>query len=227
MSPGLSARAALFLRLATRCTLLFCLVYGLGDLVTGLHRWRLPVALPFELGLPFVPAWSWAYLSLYPLFACAPLVLVRGEQLRALARAVELAILVAGPCFLLWPAEPAWPPPRVTGGPHAAAFALADLLNLRYNLVPSLHVAFAATCALAYARARGAAAALVFGSWAAAIAASTVLLHQHHLVDVATGLALAAWAERRAARALSRAGAAPTARPAPAPAAGRSLPPTT
>ena len=86
------------------------------------------------------------------------------------------------------------------GFDFSAAFAFADQLNLRYNLVPSLHVAFAAICALAYARARGAAAALVFGTWAAAIAASTVLLHQHHLVDVATGLALAAWAERRSCR---------------------------
>lgn len=219
MSLPLAGRVGLFLRLALRCTLLFALVYGLGDLVTGLHPWRVPVALPFELGLPFVPAWSWAYLSLYPLFACAPLLLRREEQLRALARAVELAILVAAPGFLLLPAEPAWPPPQVVAGPHAAAFHLADQLNLRYNLVPSLHVAFAATCALAYARARGAWATLAFGSWAALIAASTVLLHQHHLLDVATGLALAAW--------VSSCAGAPTARPGSGPAAARPRPPTT
>lgn len=203
MSLPLAARARLFLRLAARCTLLFALVYGLGDLLTGLHSWRLPVALPFELGLPFVPSLAWAYLSLYLLLACAPLALRREEQLRSLARAVELAILVAGPCFLLWPAEPAWPAPQVVAGPHAAAFHFADQLNLRYNLVPSLHVAFAATCALAYARACGAAAGLLFGTWAVVIAASTVLLHQHHLLDVATGLLLAWWAERRSASPVS------------------------
>ena len=219
MSLPLAGRVGLFLRLGLRCTLLFVVVYGLGDLVTGLHSWRVPVALPGELGLPFLPAWSWVYLSLYPLLACAPLLLQREEQLRALARAVTLAILVAAPCFVLLPAEPAWPTPRVTAGPHAAAFHLADQLNLRYNLVPSLHVAFAGTCALAYARARGARAALAFGGWAALIAASTVLLHQHHLVDVATGAALAAW--------VSSGGVGPTARPGSGPAAARPRPPTT
>ena len=219
MRLPLAGRVGLFLRVGLRCTLLFAVVYGLGDLVTGLHSWRVPVALPFELSLPFVPAWSWVYLSLYPLFACAPLLLPREEQLRALARALELAILVAAPGFLLLPAEPAWPPPQVAAGPHAAAFAFADRLNLRYNLVPSLHVAFAAICALAYARARGAAAALVFGTWAALVAASTVLLHQHHLLDVATGLALAAW--------VSPCAGAPTARPGSGPAAARPRPPTT
>lgn len=216
MTP--SDRLRLFLRLGLRCTLLFAVVYGLGDLVTGMHPWRVPVALPFELSLPFVPAWSWVYLSLYPLFACAPL-LLREEQLRALARAVELAILVAAPGFLLLPAEPAWPPAQVAAGPHTAAFAFADQLNLRYNLVPSLHVAFAATCALAYARARGAWARLAVGSWAALIAVSTVLLHQHQLLDVATGLALAGWVRPCAG--------APTARPGSGPAAARPRPPTT
>jgi membrane-associated phospholipid phosphatase len=220
VSVPLRDRLRLFLRLGTRCTLLFALAYGLGDLVTGLHRWRLPVALPFELGLPFVPSLAWAYLSLYPLFACAPLVLRRREELEALAAAVRRAILVAGPCFLLLPAEPAWPPPAPASlGPHAAAFHLADQLNLRYNLVPSLHVAFAVACALSYARARGAAAALVFGTWALLIAASTVLLHQHHLVDVATGAALAAW--------VSLIFGDPTGRPGSGPGAAPRLPPTT
>jgi len=67
---------------------------------------------------------------------------------------------------------------------------LADFLNLDYDLIPSLHVAMFVTTAGAYACQSGGLGRVVLRLWAAAVVASTVLTHQHHLIDAVAGLAL-------------------------------------
>jgi hypothetical protein len=57
-------------------------------------------------------------------------------------------------------------------------------MNLSYNNFPSLHVAFAVSAAWAYRR-------LGWWLWAAAVALSTWLMWEHHLVDIVGGVALA------------------------------------
>jgi membrane-associated phospholipid phosphatase len=175
--------------LSAAVLLLFAVVYGGADWVTG-FRGRHHVHLPFELQIPFVPAAVVGYMSLYGLFAIAPFILRRQRELRALAGTLAAAIVVGGICFLLFPAELAFPEPTNLGE-WQGLYAVADLINLRYNLVPSLHVALTIICVDLFSRRAGWMAALVFWTWGAAICASTVLLHQHHLLDVAAGLALA------------------------------------
>jgi membrane-associated phospholipid phosphatase len=57
-------------------------------------------------------------------------------------------------------------------------------------LIPSLHVAMFVTTAGAYAHQSGRVGRIVLGLWATAVVASTVLTHQHHLIDAIAGLAL-------------------------------------
>jgi membrane-associated phospholipid phosphatase len=178
---------ALVLSLAV--LVLFSIVYGGADWVTG-FRERHYVHLPFELRIPFVPASVLGYMSMYGLFMIAPLILRTRRELRALAASLAAAIVAGGICFLLLPAELAFPEPTDLGG-WDDLFALADQINLRYNLVPSLHVALSLVCVDLYARRSGAAGALAFWSWGLTICASTLLLHQHHLLDVVTGAVLA------------------------------------
>jgi len=169
--------------------LLFIVVYGGADWTTG-FRERHHVHLPIELQIPFVPAAVVGYMSLYGLFAMAPFILRTQRELRALAASLATAIIIGGICFLLFPAELAFPEPTDLG--HWQKFyAIADLINLHYNLVPSLHVALAIICVDLFARRAGLMGALAFWIWGAVVCASTVFLHQHHLVDVAAGLALA------------------------------------
>ena len=93
----------------------------------------------------------------------------------------------AGAFFLAIPAEPAYPRPSVELGAWLGPFLAADAANLDYNMVPSLHVAFATTFAWLFAiRADGVIRWAIAG-WGVAIAVSTLLTHQHHLVDVAAG----------------------------------------
>ncbi len=82
-------------------------------------------------------------------------------------------------------------------GPWAPWFHVADRMNLDYNLLPSLHVAFSVCCAAIDAHQAARAVTALLWSWAAAIALSTLLTHQHQLIDVATGGALGLLAERR------------------------------
>jgi membrane-associated phospholipid phosphatase len=132
------------------------------------------------------------YVSIYPLFALAPFVLRRREELRALALALAAVILGGGVGFVLLPAEAAFPPPGHAGC-WQELYTLARQLARRYNMVPSLHVALGVTCVAVYApRARWTVAALLW-IWAVGIAVSTLLTHQHHLLDVATGWLLG-WA---------------------------------
>ncbi len=83
--------------------------------------------------------------------------------------------------------------------------ALAALMNLEYNLIPSLHVALTVTCIGAYLPHATGWTRHLLPLWAFLVAVSTVLTHQHHVLDVVTGLLLglagAAAARRNAARA--------------------------
>jgi hypothetical protein len=69
-----------------------------------------------------------------------------------------------------------------------------DAVNLDFNQIPSLHLAFATTLVLVFGvRARPAVRGLL-GLWLAAVALSTLLTHEHQVVDVVTGVALGALA---------------------------------
>lgn len=174
----------------------FGVVYGGADWVTAQRSLRIPVHTSWELGLPLMPAWVAAYMSIYLIFLAAPLALPTVRQLRALALAECAVILVAGICFLLLPAQLAYPPTPSELGAWTGLFGFADWLNRDYNLAPSLHVALSVLCVSAYAfRAR-----VFWWTWAALVAVSTVLTHQHHLLDVVTGWALGlagGWLYRR------------------------------
>jgi membrane-associated phospholipid phosphatase len=103
---------------------------------------------------------------------------------------LNLAILIAGVCFLLFPAQVAFPPPPDFGA-FPNLYHFADRLSLTYNLVPSLHVALSTICIVVFAARTRIIWKIVLWTWSAAIAVSTVLIHKHHLLDVATGFFLA------------------------------------
>jgi membrane-associated phospholipid phosphatase len=153
-------------------------------------------------------------------FALAPFILRSCRELQALALSLAAVTTVAGISFLLFPAELAYP--RHDPGAWSGFFAIARAMALPYNLVPSLHVAMSWICLAAYSAHCGVAGKALFATWAAAIALSTLLTHQHHLLDVATGIALAVAGkrfiyDRRRARLLDmqRPPASPSAGPVP------------
>jgi hypothetical protein len=180
--------------LALPVTLWWGFVYHGANWLTDLRSDRIRVHLDAELAMPFLPPFILAYLSMDLVFVPAPFILRSRWELEALALSLVVVTAVAGLSFLLFPAELAYPP--CDPGAWSGLFSFAREMALPYNLVPSLHVAMSCICLAAYATHCGVAGKALLGTWAAVIALSTLLTHQHHMLDVATGLALAAAGKR-------------------------------
>ena len=188
----------------------FVLVYGGCDWITAHRTTRVPLALPGEMqNVPFVPWMVVFYMSIYLLFLAGPFVLRGRREFQALIKALATATLIGGVGFLLFPASSGYPPPGNLGR-WAGLYRCADRINLDYNMAPSLHVALSVCCVAAFAPYAPVGGRRLLWSWAAGIALSTMLIHQHYLVDALTGwlLGFLSW---RALR--------PDGRPSPLPAA--------
>ena len=170
-------------------TIEWIVVYGGANWITGLHDYRVDLHTALDSQIPFVPAAAIIYLSLFPLLWSSALVLHTPQQIRSFARAIAILFALSGLGFLIVPARQLY---EVPSGPstNGLAFQLADWINLTYNSIPSLHVGMAVVCAYFYSRLTPQMAAVGWWAWAMAIALSTLLTHQHYIVDVATGGAL-------------------------------------
>jgi len=129
-------------------------------------------------------------MSLYLLFMMAPFVLRTERELTALAVSLAVQIGIAGVGFLTFPADNLFPTPGEMGG-WSATVRFAKWLALDHNLAPSLHVAMGTLCAAVYARQASPLGRAALSLWAGAIGLSTLLLHQHYLIDILTGYLLA------------------------------------
>ena len=168
----------------------FFAVYPACNWVTSL-RPSLALYAASELRIPFVPRLIWAYLSMYALFAAPPFFL-EPAGLRTLGRQLTAATLFSGLLFILFPAKLGFARVVPTETLYAGLFSRLFALDLPHNLAPSLHVVFSALISLALCdRARAPWVRAACRAWLALLCASTVLVHQHHLLDVASGLAVA------------------------------------
>lgn len=180
-------------------TLCFALVYGGAEWLTVHRITRVRIAMEWEQQMPFVPAFSLIYISAYAvLLPLAPWVLRTKREIDELAFQLVIIILLAGAGFLLFPANLAYAPPGELGL-WRPLFIFADDLNLDHNLVPSLHVALSTVCLEHYALRVDPRRKWALRAWGGLIAASTLLLHQHHVLDVVAGyaLALGVWSYRQ------------------------------
>lgn len=182
------ARLLLYARLLTLLTLLFAVVYGGCNWLTQWRGGGFGLYAAWELALPFVPVLIYAYLSVNGLFLL-PLFCLDEWEMRALAKAFALATLVAGAIFLVLPAHLGHERPGVVQG-YEAFYTVLYRLDLAHNMVPSLHIAYSTLIVRIVAGVLPARGAAVLYAWLALIAVSVVLVRQHHLLDVATGLAL-------------------------------------
>jgi hypothetical protein len=191
----------LFAALWAAVTVEFVVVFAGADFITAHRHTRLHAYWASELAIPLVPPMVAVYMSIYLIFLPAPFVLRSRPQIRALASALAWVILIAGAGFLAFPAQLGFPstPAEVARLDPALAhrwggwLLLADRLNLDYDLIPSLHVALFVACAGVYAVRAGTAVRSLLAAWAALVAASTVLTHQHQVIDAVAGVALGVW----------------------------------
>jgi membrane-associated phospholipid phosphatase len=169
----------------------FEVVFVGADYVTSLHHYRVRVHLDVELLIPFVPQSVLGYMSIYPLLWAPAFILRTRRELQALALTLAAVIGVAGLFFLLVPVEIAVSQPPGDMGVWAWPVDVAKRIALQNNLLPSLHVTLPLVCIIVYARQAPLPGRVLLWSWGGAISLSTLLLHQHYVIDVVTAWLLA------------------------------------
>lgn len=152
---------------------------------------RIFLRTPLDRVIPLVPVMVIPYLSLIPLIILAAVVFAVADlrRFRQLALAVTLALLISYLVYALAQSYVIRPSP--TGRDWlSAAVRHVYALDQPYNDFPSLHTSLSAIVAILWWRVhRRTGVAVVI--WCGLIVASTVLIHQHYLADIAGGLAVA------------------------------------
>lgn len=183
-------------------TAAFYIVYGGADYLVKYLRVVEPIQAPAEPQWPFVPALSLIYLSLILVISSLPLVMRSTRKLQFAATLLGTQLIIAFPFFVLLPLEPL-PPIVLQGSSWDYLITFLDTLNMDYNLFPSLHVSFALSCAYLLRSNKSPLITAAWWAWAGAVALSTLLLHQHYLIDVLGGSLLMIAAARISQKLLS------------------------
>jgi membrane-associated phospholipid phosphatase len=172
-------------------SLLFLIVYG-GCLWITSRRHDVGVFyFAWERAIPFVPFMILPYMSIDLFFVAAPFLFSSERDLRLFVARVAIAIVVAGICFLGIPLRLAFPRPQADGW-LGALFDWFRGIDAPYNLFPSLHAALLLFLIDAYARHLRRPARFGVMLWFVLIGLSPLLTHQHHVIDILGGFALAA-----------------------------------
>ena len=182
-------RVIAYLKFLALFCLLFFPVYTAGGWVASRSDRVLALYLDSELTIRYVPSMVWAYISLYPMFLL-PLFHLNVAELSRLSRQSVLVIVIAGIAFITIPAKIGFPT-LPSGDENDVLNRLIHAIDTPYNLVPSLHVSFTWLILLACAKHSSSALKWIYAFWIALVSASTILIHQHHLLDVVTGALLA------------------------------------
>jgi membrane-associated phospholipid phosphatase/predicted protein tyrosine phosphatase len=171
---------------------LFLVVYGGCNWITAQRADVRTIAFAWERVTPFVPWMIAPYMSIDLFFVAAPFLCRTRDELRAFAKRIAAAIIVAGICFLLLPLRFAFPRPTASGS-LGAVFDWFRTMDPPHNLFPSLHIALCALLLVTYRRHTRGVLQLTVTIWFVLIAASALLTYQHHVLDVVGGFALAGY----------------------------------
>ena len=170
----------------------FFSVYPTCNWITSQRNTTFPLYLDAELAIPFIPEFFWIYISMYGLFLLPPF-LLNSTQLKRLGPALIWATLLSGLIFLLLPTELGFSRIKLEDAFYNDLFSQLFTIDLPHNLVPSLHIVFSAIISFSLLEAiRNALFKSLLWSWLVLLCLSTLLVHQHHLLDLITGLAIAA-----------------------------------
>lgn len=171
--------------------IVFGVCFGSTSWWSTLHQLPIVPHFSWETAVPFVSWSAWIYLSIIPAMALMAWLQADNAAAQRWVCVMILQTMVATFAFAVFPMQ------RVFDLGHQAPqltliYRLADLLNFTNNQVPSLHVAFAVTLAIALGQKRHFATQLAAGAWAVAVAISTLLIWEHHILGIAAGIALGA-----------------------------------
>ena len=181
------ARTKAYLFWVAVITLVFMAVYPTINWYTDTRAHRHQLYLPFELDIPLVPVFIWAYVSMYALFLM-PLFMVSASRMNALGKQLVAGTVLCGIVFLVLPADLGFMREVPEDALYASTFSALFGVDRPHNLMPSLHVVFSCLILFMCREGHHLILRVVLFVWVVLIVASTVLVHQHHLIDALTGL---------------------------------------
>ena len=164
----------------------FVLVYGFCNRFTstredvGTWFWEWERHIPFVKEM-VIPYWSLDLFFIGAFFLCS-----NKAELNLLTKRLVAVTLASGLCFLLFPLKMGFDRP-VPSGWTAPLFHVLYANDMPYNLAPSLHISLRSLVWIVYGSHLTGATRRVTKAWFILIGLSTLLVWQHHVIDVATG----------------------------------------
>ena len=170
---------------------LFCLTVYLGtnEIASNMER-HYGLYFDFEKDIPLVPWMIYIYASFHLLLALNFFIIKDPKVIKAFTISLMASSFIAALIFLSFPGELGFSRVDGTAG-YEAMYSFLHKIDHPHNLYPSLHITFSVLTAFA-----------MFDQttnkwfhgfllvWITLICCSVVLVHQHHLFDIFTGLIL-------------------------------------
>lgn len=168
---------------------LFFASYDLANWLADRRHVVSTVASAWDSAIPFVPWTVVPYLSLDVLYCVSLFCCTTRFELDRHVYRLLIAEAVCIAFFIAFPLRFSFVRPQ-THGLDAALYTLLDWFDRPYNQAPSLHIANTVIVWTCFSRHALPGWRWVVHVWMALIAISVLTTYQHHLVDVATGLAV-------------------------------------
>lgn len=173
----------------TMIGIVFFTGYPLTNYLSSYRQQTWALYLPQELSIPFIPQFIWFYLALYPLLIL-PLFILNSGEIKKLSQQLIVATLLAYIIFMILPCHLGFERTLPTQSYYRALFLFLFNIDYPHNLVPSLHVMYSSLIIFTLNKRVTLILQLLLYCVLLGIICSTVLIHQHHLLDVISGLGL-------------------------------------
>ena len=174
----------------------FATSYTLSNAYAAAHAPLASVAMAWERAIPFLPWMIVPYMSSGFFFAGSFFWARTHDQLRVLSQRLLLCTVTACLIFVLCPLQLSSTRPAVDSHLLEPLFAYLNFADRPYNQLPSLHVAYCVVFWSALKQQLAAPLKLALGVWLVLVAVATLLIYQHHFLDVLAGMLLGGFSLR-------------------------------
>lgn len=176
---------------ALACTFFFIIIYGGSTIYAKTQADAGSLVFPFEKYIPFIPWMVVPYMTSGLFFMWVFFWCETHEQLLVYTKRFAFATLVAGICFVLFPLKNSFIRPQSNSLAVAGFEKFILHFDSPYNQAPSLHVTYAVLFWTVIKTKFNTNVRFGLGIWLILMILATVLVYQHHVIDVLSGLLLA------------------------------------
>ena len=163
----------------------FFLLYGASNQYAGVTAPHPSFWMEWEKEMPFIEAFIVPYMSSDVMFVIAFFFPYTRLELRVLSARILFIIAIASMVFVLFPLQFSFAKPPIENFNLLFSMLEADL---PYNQLPSLHIAFAVVLwASMRKHFKSKVLKILTAFWLWLIAVSTLVVYQHHFIDLPTG----------------------------------------